>query len=867
MNANLDRTHFNISRSAEYFDIKELQAQTGQPVAKFGEVVLKELIDNALDACESAGIDPVIHIGIATVGIRMQICVSDNGSGISKKVIDSILDFDTRTSDKAAYKAPTRGAQGNAFKTIIGIPHALGGGRVAIESKDLRHEITAMATPAGTMDINRTVSPITDKAGTAVYVDMPWRESSPYWYARATALFNPHAIVKISTFDDFEALKISMVNPDSESAESSESDDFYNRLAECQKIKPNEPTSAHWYDRNDFVKLVYLQGAQNDIALGKFVRQFRGLSSTGKAKSITNKMPFKLVSDIYRDNRAIESMRLAMQGESKPVQPKALGAVGEANLLKRLYAVDRHWYKQVSGMIDNVPYVFEILIAESEIATGYYFGVNHSPTFGDFLRQCRIQSGELNGAGITGALAEIIDNDQHIVVVHLIGIGLPFLDRGKSNLSLPGEMVESIAGAAWSAAKVLHKECKARLKDAARAGRDQDARTKASANNTSIKDAVFEVLADAIQAATDNGRLPANVRALYYKVRDAIQQHTPKELDYGYFSQTILIDYWKEYERDKLIYNDPRGVLYAPHSESILQLGTLEVDRFIFPEHEYNKVLYIEKKGLWHTLKAANLHKKYDMAVIAGEGYASEAIRVLLEKAQAGQDYTIFVLHDADPDGYNIARTIQDSTKRMPDHNIAVIDLGLKIQDAIDMKLNSETFTRKKELAQDLELNEIEREYFGGNLQVSGTKKSWICRRIELNAMSAGQLVDYVDQGISRAIDAQSLDKKVIPPEPVLVDKANELFRHDLNSRVDEIIRKRLKTDDLKAKLLKIVSGASGVFDEQKFKAGVNEYLADNELETWGDSIQVTVDEKLNDLNDEVAGKITKLVTAAIKAA
>jgi DNA topoisomerase VI subunit B len=62
----LNREHFRISRSVEYLNVKELQAQTGQPVAKFGEVFLKELIDNALDACESAGIDTVIHIGIAS---------------------------------------------------------------------------------------------------------------------------------------------------------------------------------------------------------------------------------------------------------------------------------------------------------------------------------------------------------------------------------------------------------------------------------------------------------------------------------------------------------------------------------------------------------------------------------------------------------------------------------------------------------------------------------------------------------------------------------------------------------------------------------------------------------------------------------
>jgi hypothetical protein len=236
---------------------------------------------------------------------------------------------------------------------------------------------------------------------------MPKRAVLPYWYARATAIFNPHAVVKIRTFDDMQFTMLTFED------ESEETTIFYKRLGDCLKIKPNEPTSAHWYDSGDFEKLVYMQGAQNDIFLGEFVRQFKGLSSTGKAKAITSQVfkEYRLVSDIYKDSIAIESMRIAMQNESKPVQPKALGAIGEANLLSRL-DVDRHWYKQVSGMIDNIPYVFEILIAESEGARGYYFGINHSVTFGDFLRQSTIKAGELNGIGICGALALIVDTDE-----------------------------------------------------------------------------------------------------------------------------------------------------------------------------------------------------------------------------------------------------------------------------------------------------------------------------------------------------------------------------------------------------------------------------------------------------------------------
>jgi hypothetical protein len=44
---NLKRTTFETSRAGEYFDARELQAQTGQPLQNFAAVALKELVDNA----------------------------------------------------------------------------------------------------------------------------------------------------------------------------------------------------------------------------------------------------------------------------------------------------------------------------------------------------------------------------------------------------------------------------------------------------------------------------------------------------------------------------------------------------------------------------------------------------------------------------------------------------------------------------------------------------------------------------------------------------------------------------------------------------------------------------------------------------
>src|SRR5579871_842466 len=121
----LKRTAFTKSRELEFFSEGELVTQTGYDRAYWWpEVLAKELIDNSLDAVESAGITP----GIKITFTGDELVISDNGPGIPADVVSRILDFTSRTSDKSAYVSPTRGAQGNAFKTLLAIPHVLGNG-------------------------------------------------------------------------------------------------------------------------------------------------------------------------------------------------------------------------------------------------------------------------------------------------------------------------------------------------------------------------------------------------------------------------------------------------------------------------------------------------------------------------------------------------------------------------------------------------------------------------------------------------------------------------------------------------------------------------------------------------------------------
>ena len=85
----LDRTTFTTSRLLDFCSEKELQAQTGHAVAEWPLVIVKELFDNALDACEEAGVAPEITVRVDDAGIS----IADNGPGLPARTIKSILDF------------------------------------------------------------------------------------------------------------------------------------------------------------------------------------------------------------------------------------------------------------------------------------------------------------------------------------------------------------------------------------------------------------------------------------------------------------------------------------------------------------------------------------------------------------------------------------------------------------------------------------------------------------------------------------------------------------------------------------------------------------------------------------------------------
>jgi hypothetical protein len=350
------------------------------------------------------------------------------------------------------------------------------------------------------------------------------------------------------------------------------------------------------------------------------------------------------------------------------------------------------------------------------------------------------------------------------------------------NKKTPGE---EIGAALFKLAKPVYKEAK-------RMERERNRYTRPSSYyerplRWSQKEIVFSVLPQAMRNAGSS----FSARDLYYAVRPLYQHHIGyerKELKYPYFSQTLLTQYQEEHGEISGLWRDPRGNFHEPHSGKSISLGTREVAAYELPKYQFDKILYVEKEGEIPKLKAARLAEKYDMAIVGGKGYPTEAVRDLFSHAEGG-DYQLFVFHDADIDGYNIARVLGEETRRMPYHNVNVVDIGLTVEDALEMGLLGERFNRKADMPWEIamRLNETEEAHF-----------RHLKQRFELNAILPDtRRIEYIE----RKLQENGVRPKLVPPDDALKDLREDIYRAKVEAWTEEIIAEMLKIDELKQKV------------------------------------------------------------------
>jgi DNA topoisomerase VI subunit B len=437
MNAPASRETFRTSRLLDFASERELTAQIGHRPEQWPQVAVKELVDNSLDACEEAGVAPRIEVAVDRGVIR----VADNGPGIAEDVVADVLDFSVRVSSREAYVGPTRGAQGNALKTVLAMPFALDGeaGRVVIESQGIRHEIAFgidRIAQEPRAEHRRLPSPV--RTGTAVTLE--WPDSSSSILSGSLTRIE-RDLYKFATF-----------NPHLHLTARINGEKVYEPTDTAwRRWRPSEPAPAHWYDLDRFERLVAAT-IHRDRQLGRvrtvreLVAGFRGLSGTAKQKAVLAALGMArtsledLVVDHRLDRDRLERLLEAMQAESRAVKAAALGVIGRDHLLARLplTALGRESfvYRKRADDDPSNPRVAETAFAFDEDALDgrlLLVGLNNSPALSDagaFRELGTDGLGALLGRQYAGEEAPIA------FVLHLAGARLSFTDRGKSAVAL-----------------------------------------------------------------------------------------------------------------------------------------------------------------------------------------------------------------------------------------------------------------------------------------------------------------------------------------------------------------------------------------------------------------------------------------------
>ena len=112
----INRIICKTSKLVDYFTEDGLIKQIGLTKEYWNRVIIKEIVDNALDA-----IEPLNNKEVHIIQSDSSLGIYDNGNGISCEIIKSIYDFNFYVSQNRIYVTASRGKQGNGLKTIISI--------------------------------------------------------------------------------------------------------------------------------------------------------------------------------------------------------------------------------------------------------------------------------------------------------------------------------------------------------------------------------------------------------------------------------------------------------------------------------------------------------------------------------------------------------------------------------------------------------------------------------------------------------------------------------------------------------------------------------------------------------------------------
>ncbi|MEQ1878827.1 MAG: DNA topoisomerase VI subunit B, partial [Bdellovibrionia bacterium] len=279
------------SSTAEYF-AKNLQQVGFSSPTKAVLTTLKEAVDNALDACESAQIMPELNVEISKAGAgsqkntdSIQISVEDNGPGIDPEDLAKVFG-EYLASSKFGRGQCSRGQQGigiSAATTWAQLTSAAGA-TVTTKTKGMRKAVRALVevdirSNRGVLKKKETIDWDEKDHGVRVEFRMDGRiqlngDGGLMTYLEGTTLVNPHLTLNYK-LPEGEWIKVERVSPI------------------VPEIPPATLPHPHTMKLGEFMTYAHLQGK---VTLRKWLKSsFSRISDASFGDFVKNGLPKKIV--------------------------------------------------------------------------------------------------------------------------------------------------------------------------------------------------------------------------------------------------------------------------------------------------------------------------------------------------------------------------------------------------------------------------------------------------------------------------------------------------------------------------------------------------------------------------------------------
>jgi hypothetical protein len=676
----------SIDRELDFVRLDGLRRATGLPAHEWDLYVVKELVDNALDADEEpwhgdATRLPEVRVRIEYTPVpslksRQMLIEVSNSAVFPVTRLPDIFATTKYTSNKVFRKVPTRGALGNALKTVLGIPYVLrqrvaGEFNFSLKPMSIRAQgseylprYTTVPT-TGRIEFELGTKPARQGKGTVITVgvdhfgqEVPRSISDLQSLALKYHLCNPHAQFTWEVAADGHVWE----------------KQFLEDATWASKFRG--APSILWYDPAAFEELV------------------AALYRRTCADDLTCTLPLTAVCDYFADDcdphdingflgseslsaedingSVVQKIYDLLQAKARPFNSLDLGCIGSSHVRKVLAEAlptkGPILYEKITDAGDDpgIPFIIEIAVARlREGSRNFWTAINFTPTYSDPFGRRRFVAPnrpDVQVIGLSGLLESYgFGQDVPLILfLHLVCPNLEHNEFSKSEINhLPfKQILVSTLDRLFATLRQAEADEELHLQQLI-----SEAVTTLLGELGKDERFISEQLLEKLRTRLGNDPALRD----WLEKPDAMQRLASYIASFQSSSPTLT----------QHVASVEAGSISVPiHPDRYFSIKPTYLTQQVLAEHHASKILYVQSRELEPVVLDNNWLCRIDAALLHNTT-SPEALMAALKQCIMNTKVPILILHNADESGHEIVGFMRDRLQSQQLDPERILDLGL----------------------------------------------------------------------------------------------------------------------------------------------------------------------------------------------